>query len=223
MPPRKRPDGAAYLVTGMPGSGKSAWTFQRVGRPPRLLVWDSMEEWSANLKLARVRSIRELHELVRADLQVPGPFQVGYVGPITSEHFELFCKLAWIWLRHQQGVLVVEELSDVTSPGKAPPAWGEIGRKHRHVGAEVYALSQRPAESDKTIVGNAAIIHCGPMAFADDRKYMARCLDVDVERVTALERLHYIERDMRTRALRSGVVSFGNTRRASHSKAARKR
>jgi hypothetical protein len=105
-----------------------------------------------------------LHALVVADLRAPGAFRVGYIGAVTPKHFQIFCKLAWVWLRAAAGVLVVEELSDVTNPAKAPPAWGAICRKHRHaLGSTVYALTQRPAESDKTILGNAELIHAGRM------------------------------------------------------------
>jgi len=186
---------------------------QQCGHAPRLLVWDTMGEWSQKLRLTRVRSIAELHKLIIADLRAPASsFRVGYCGPITKEHFEAFCKLAWVWLRAAIGTLVVEELSDVTSPGKAPPAWGDIVRKHGHTGAHVYALTQRPAESDKTIIGNAAVIHGGLQSFESDRRYMARCLDVPVAQVAQLAQLQFIERDMRTRELRTGTVNFGRSR-----------
>lgn len=209
----RRPDGRGHLVAGASGSGKSAWTIQQCGSDKRLLVWDTMGEWSDRLRLKRAGSIADLHRLVVADMRKPGGFRVGYVGPITREHFDAFCRLAWVWLRANQGTLVVEELADVTTPGKAPPAWGDIVRKGRHVGAMVYALTQRPAESDKTIVGNAALIHCGLMAFAPDRAYMARCLDVPLREVENLGQLEWIERDMRSRELRKGKVTFPKSRR----------
>lgn len=214
MPRRRQPDGRVLLVTGSTGSGKSTWVRQDYDRSAPLLVWDSKREWSHKWREVRaVGSLRELHAAIVADITSPGAFRIGYVGPVTREAFEIFCQLAWVWMRSRRGVtLIVEELADVTSPGKAPPAWGEILRKSRDEGANVYGLGQRPAESDKTIVGNAALIHTGFLAFADDRKYLARCLDVPLERVSELAQLDYIERDMRTRELRTGRVGFGNSR-----------
>ncbi len=72
----------------------------------------------------------------------------------------------------------------------------------------MYALTQRPAESDKTILGNCALIHCGRMNTQRDRKYMAECLDVPIADVAALRDLEHLERDMRTHELRRGVVRF---------------
>jgi hypothetical protein len=206
----KWPDGRNYLVAGSSGSGKTAWTLQQCRDRTRVLVWDAVEEWHQRARLRRVTSLAELGALIAEDIRPPGAykFRVAYCGPVTRDHFATFCRLAWVWLRSWPGTLVVEELSDVTSPGKAPQAWGEIVRKGRHVAAEVFALSQRPAESDKTIVGNAALIHAGLFAFDQDRAYMARCLDVPVDEVAALGQLHWIERDMRTRELRRGVLKL---------------
>lgn len=209
----RRPDGRGFLVAGASGSGKSAWTIQQCGAAPRLLVWDTMGEWSERLRLKRAGSIADLHRLIVADLPRGAGFRVGYTGPITREHFEAFCRLAWVWLRAHVGVLVIEELSDVTTPGKAPAAWGEIVRKGRHVGATVYALTQNPAESDKTIANNAAVLHCGMLAFHRAREYMAHFLDVPLQDVAGLQQLEWIERDMRSRELRTGRVTFPKARR----------
>ena len=111
--------------------------------------------------------------------------------------FPVFCRLAWAWGRGGPGrKLVVEELADVTTPGKAPAEWGEIVRKGRKHGLDVYALTQRPAESDKTIVSNAAAIHSGFMGFPTDREYMAKCLGVSVADMEKLRPLDYIAGDL---------------------------
>jgi len=214
MAPRRRPDGLAVLVAGSRGSGKSGWTRQQCEAAPRQLVWDSVHEWSRDRLVRPVRTLTQLHELVVADLRAPGPFRYGYTGPVNDKTFHTFCKLAFVWMKAStDGTLVVEELADVTSPAKAPEGWGEIIRKGRHYGGRIYALTQRPAESDKTIAGNADVIHTGRLSFPRDRKTMAEYLDVPVEDITALESLHWIERDMRDRRLTHGVLSFRRPRR----------
>ena len=211
-------DGRAVLVAGSSGSGKTAWTMQQTASSRRLLVWDCLGEWARRGRVAAVPTLAQLGEAITADVREPQRVvALGYTGPafVTIKSgprdriaplFPVFCRLAWVWLRSKPGQLVIEELADVTSPGKAPPEWGEICRKGRHYGAQVYAITQRPAESDKTIVGNAAAIHTGLMAFPRDRAYMAECLDVPAAEVGKLKPLEWIERDMRTRALRRGTV-----------------
>ena len=214
-PRRRRPDGIAILVTGSRGSGKSGWTRQAVQRESRLLVWDTMHEWSRDRVVTPVRTLQDLHQVVVQDLMHPGPFRYGYVGPTTTKTFPTFCRLAIVWMKAAPGALVVEELADVTHPGKAPEGWGECVREGRHYGGRLYALTQRPAESDKTIAGNVDIIHAGRQSFPRDRKTIAEYLDVPVADVTQLQNLHWLERDLRTHALRRGTLSFGKARRRS--------
>jgi len=182
---------------------------QQVGDAHRLLVWDSAGEWWRR-GLGVPVLLPDLHRsTLQAIADRRAPLRLCYAGPVTREHFEVFCRLAWVWIRSGPGAhLVVEELADVTSPGKAPAAWGEIARKHRHYAGLVYALTQRPAESDKTILGNATVLHVGRMNFASDRLYVARCLDVSQDQVDALADLEFIERNMRTRELSRGKVTF---------------
>ncbi len=203
-------EGGAVLVAGSSGSGKSAWTIQQVRGARRLLVWDCVGEFHRRGSTrTAVDSLEALHRHVAADIHKPVPARIAYTGPATRAHFETFCRLAWVWIRSAPGsVLVVEETADVTSPGKAPAAWGEIVRKCRYQGGHVYGLTQRPAESDKTIVGNAVTIHTGRMNMATDRDYMARCLDVPLVQISELGDLEYIERNMRTRVLTRGRVTF---------------
>jgi hypothetical protein len=98
----------------------------------------------------------------------------------------------------------VEELADVTSPGKAPVYWGEIVRKGLRYGPQIYALTQRPSESDKTVMGNVSIIHCHQMARSEDSAYMARELRIELALVDHLLPFHWIERDRRTKTLTNG-------------------
>jgi hypothetical protein len=216
---RAHVDGEAYFVVGSRGSGKSTWTMQRTRGARRLLVWDPLGQWSAAGLVTPARSIRELSELVVANIRNGGAaFRVGYVGPIAVADakgrmhslFLPFCRIAWAWLRARAGgVLVVEELADVTQPGKAPAAWGDIVRKSRHSHrSQLFALTQRPAESDKTIAGNCDVIHCGRLSLPRDRKTLAEYLDVPVGQVASLVGTQFIERDNRTGAVRRGAVRF---------------
>ena len=208
-------------MTGAAGSGKTTWTIEQVRDSPRLLVWDSGYDFAPALRLTPVRRLCDLGDLVLEDLRSSGssgmsshasraPQRIAYTGPITREHFITFCRIAYVWMRaHERSALVVDELADVTSSGKATPGWGDIVRKHRKfTRGRVFALTQRPAESDKTIIGNATILHCGRMNFAEDEVYISKCLKVPLEDIQALPDFHYLERNMRTRALSRGVVAI---------------
>lgn len=217
-------DGRVILVAGFTGSGKSAWVIQQCQRATRLLVWDSDQEWTKRGLVEPVYTIDALKERLIADIRRPGRLRLGYAGPMklllmTTPNpagrnrevslFPVFCRLAWTWIRSGPGKkLVVEELADVTTTSKAPDEWGQIVRKSRKHGADVYGLAQRPAEIDKTIVSNAAEIHSGFLAFPDDRAYIAKCLGVSIDQVERLKPLEYLHRNLRTQQLTRGRVQF---------------
>jgi hypothetical protein len=174
-----------------------------------MLVWDAKPEWHTRFGLVVVRSLAELHAHVIASLD-GRPSRISYQGPMTREHFAVFCRLAWVWIKaKKKRWLIVEELADVTNPGKAPQFWGEILRKGRDPWhANVIGLTQRASESDSTIAGNCSLIHAGFQSFPRDRKTISEYLDVPLQEVRDLGELDWIERDMRTRELRRGRLDF---------------
>ncbi len=86
---------------------------------------------------------------------------------------------------------------------------GQLTRKGRaRCVSPIFALTQRPAESDKTAIGNATLFRTGRLKRADDRKMVAKELDVHVSEVTGLKPLDFVERDDVT-----GKVTRGNLRK----------
>jgi hypothetical protein len=186
---QRRREGKLHAVTGASRSGKTLWTAQQVAGTRRMLVWDVLGEWSFKYRCERVTSIAELVA------RLSGPqARLAFHAPGMVSQFGLFCRVAWCWLRLAPGALIIEETSSVTTPGKAPPEWGDIVRMGLRYGVDIFALTQRPAESDKTAFGNATIIHAGRCAFPRDRSTIAEYLDVPVAQVAALKPLEWIER-----------------------------
>lgn len=210
MPRVTRPDGELVTVYGASRSGKTAYVAQQVASAPRLLAWDAAEDWSLKYNCQRIASPLELRARIAAG---PKLERLAYVRPCTAREFEFFCRLAWVWIRQARGALIVEELADVTHPGKAPVAWGEIIRKGLRYGPRIFALAQRPSEADKTVLGNSSRIHAHRLAFPSDRAYMAACLGVPMLELEKLAPLEWIERDQLGRVTR-GRVSFGRARAA---------
>jgi len=173
------------VVCGSSGSGKSLWVKKRVARSRRLVVWDPAGEY---YRVGCI-SIMCARDLVRALCAKSGRF--AYVAP-TLSHFDFFCRAAYSWGHCD---VVAEELADVTTPGKAPAGWGMVVRRGRHQALTVYAVTQRPAESDKTAIGNATLIHCCRLKRDADRVYMAREMGVEKKILDALQPLEFIESD----------------------------
>jgi hypothetical protein len=199
-----RPDGSLEFVAGASRTGKTLDAAIRTERQRRLLVWDcAKREWGTRYNC---RAIRDPRELARACAPGAPIERIAYQVEITRASFDYFCRCAWLWLRVARGALIVDELADVTSPGKAPPAWGTIVRTGLAYGPQILAITQRPAESDKTALGNATRIRCFQLGWDDDEQYLAKALRCDRARVAALKPLQYLERDRVAGTFRAGSV-----------------
>lgn len=191
MNPGGRADGRIIVVAGSSGSGKSAWVKQQLRQHRRVLAWDPEAEYAHEPGFVAIASPRALLDTLRKKTTQPGRY---CFVPSSLSRFDWFCRLAFAWSRAAPCAVVAEETADVTTPNKAPQWYGTLIRRGRKWGLTLYGVTQRPAESDKTIIGNAHVIHCGRMQRAQDRKYMAAELDVSAERVARLQPLEWIER-----------------------------
>lgn len=171
--PRKRNNAhkaEIVLGTGSSGAGKTTWIKKKIIKPrKRAIIFDAAKHEYGDVAGIIARSERELLAAIRANLDNGAKIAFQPTRP-TPENFDFFCRAAYAW---GDATVVAEELADVTTPGKAPPGWGDVLRKGRAYGLKVYGLTQRPAESDKTIIGNATLIHAGRQSRLKDRKYMA--------------------------------------------------
>lgn len=164
----------AYI--GASGSGKGVSIKRRLSdlKPARLLVWDPRDEYGRHAD-----AVRELPELVRRVAAAgAGPFRLRYVpgGAVSlRDAFGVVCRLAFA---AGNLVLLAEELSDVTAPSWAPPAWRQVTTQGRHRGLHVLGAAQRPAMIDKAFLANCTRIRCGALAYAPDRRAMATELDL---------------------------------------------
>ena len=173
------------VVCGSSGSGKSAWTKQQIKGHSRVIVWDVDEEYIKEQGFTAVRERGQLIELLLK--RKKGRF--AYV-PKGLGDFDMWCKAAFAW---GDCLAIAEETADVTTPAKAPEGWGMIVRRGRKRGISIIGVTQRPAESDKTIVGNATVIHCGFLKRPQDRKYMAAEMNINQSIIDNLKPLDWVE------------------------------
>ena len=187
------------FVGGGTGSGKSTYIKRRIANEKSVLVWDAKDEYSDLRGFHRISDPRQL----AATLSKHKHGRWAYVGPLS--HFDFWANAVWSW---GNCVAIAEELADVTSPGKASGKWGECIRKGRGFGIRIIGASQRPAEVDKTLIGNATEIVCGRLSRGADRKYMANELDLPLADLNELQKLHFIHRCMDTGAISREKITF---------------
>lgn len=191
------------VVCGASGSGKSAWTKQQIEDDARVIVYDSDAEYCELRGFKAVSAPNILAKMLRKASKGRFAYVPKQIG--SAHEFDLWAQLAFAW---GNCTAVAEELAGVTSPGKAPPGWHTLVSRGRKRGMTIYGVTQRPAESDKTIIGNASLIHCGMLARSNDRAYMARELDCAQYQVDKLKPLEWIERDRNEHELRTGKLEF---------------
>lgn len=190
---QRRPDGKLVGVIGASRSAKTEWVVREVAPAPRLLLWDYKGEWR-RYRCRRVATFAELAQCVRPGAPAER-IAFNTVGMSDRRLFEVWCRFAFVWLRADMGTLVIEETSSVTTPSKAPPAYGDILRMGLGFGCDIYAITQRPQESDKTAYGNATVLHVHQLATRGDRAYVVKnFMDVDPVELEQLQPGQWIER-----------------------------
>lgn len=201
MSTRNEPQIEAYIGASGSGKGVSLNARLRELAPRRLIIWDPRDEYGK--QAARYTSLRALAQAVA----VAGSkgFRARFVAGDSIKlevAFAFVCALAFA---AGDLVFLAEELSDVTSASQAPPAWRKVITQGRHQALVVLAAAQRPALIDKTLLGNCTYIRCFTLRYADDRKAMAKAMDVSEAEITALctvkrprgVTINYLERDFR--------------------------
>lgn len=177
----------------MTRSGKTALTLRSVRATERLLVWDFLRrDWPQE----NCETIDGLPALAARLQEVgAGPVRISYrANELSPDEFGAWARCAFAWLQFAPATIVAEELADVQHPGKAVRGWGELIRAGLGYGAEIYGITQRPQETDKSIYGNADILRVFRVAHDDDARYISRATGISQELITSLNELEYLEK-----------------------------
>lgn len=200
-------DAQIWGVIAASGSGKGLWIKSQLARmqPRRLIVWDHKDEYAEIAPGPLVANTREVLQAMKAART--GPLRLrfrckkGTPDKQRLKEFQTLCVLVQEW---KNCTYVVEELSNVTMPSWAPPAWREMTTGGRHEGVHIIGVAQNPALIDKTFLSNCTLVHVGPLREFHHRQTVARSIDVPVEKITALVKFQWIEFEPDTKLLREG-------------------
>ena len=188
-------------VFGGSGTGKSYYVKTRVKQWARALIWDPDDEYG---DIPNIRTCTKASQVI--ELMSASDARIRFVpqamdSKTLEKCFEFMSLAAFIWT---QCLYVGEELADVTTPSKAANGWGTVLRRGRKRGVKVMGVSQRPAESDKTIFTQAKTIRCGRLDGEGDIARIAANMRVPKEMISQLGELQYLELDRPTGVLKAG-------------------
>lgn len=170
-----------HAVIGASGTGKSSYIKKELLRQyDRLLVWSPLEDTDQYGQFCGgvvVRKVTELVARIKAGDRAIVYYPLGDHKAIKTQ-FDFFCRVVW---ECTNAHVLVEELSQVTMPSWAPPAWKKLSTAGRHRGLTIIGVSQRPANIDKDFLGNCSEIRCYRVNYDADAKVMADALGLQDE------------------------------------------
>jgi hypothetical protein len=198
-------DGRLRVVSGASRCGKTTQVAREAARANRIAAWDPEDQWA---QLPGWRKVTTRKQLLDA-LQTPGHVRVAYVagGDLKAE-FDYWCGVVYYAGRYIKPIdAIAEELADVTTSSKAPSNWGILIRRGLKRGINIYAISQRWAEADKTAIGNASE-YLVFTSRGEDVDYIARKTRLPVELLDSLKPFEFIRYDPVTKEQQRGKVRF---------------
>lgn len=194
-------DGRSTFVAGASRSGKTTWVLHQLRRDRRVAVYDPKGDF-ARAGYFPVTTPAELVAELRAQGR-RGRVRVAYIPQRDARaEFDAWCQVVWAWRAWAPITVVADELATVTPAGRAPGAWHTLTSQGLGAGITLYAISQRPAESDKTSIDNATIVRVGRANTGTGKRYAADLVAVPVQLIDDLGPGDFIERDAHGRRWR---------------------
>jgi hypothetical protein len=202
----KTDDGRLYVIAGASRSGKTAWTRRQTAKARRVLAWDPEAQWCEMPGWYKATT----RQTLLAAALAPGPKRVAYVtGGKLADEFDFFSGCAMYAGRYVAPLdVIAEELADVTTPAKAPGNWGILLRRGLKRGINIWAISQRWSEADKTAVGNASDFVIFRQSSGDDVRYLGRKTRIEEAEISSLVPLQYVHLDALTGTIQRGKLRF---------------
>lgn len=195
-------------VMAASGTGKGVWVKGQLAtlKPPRLVIWDFKDEYGDHARLVPTLG-HVLGAMKKAGAD--GPLRIRYRprsfgDKAMRREFETLCSLVQAW---GKCCYLVEELSNVTMPSWAPPAWRMMSSGGRHELIHLIGVSQNPASIDKMFLSNCTLIHVGPLHEEGHRNAVEKSMDVMPGSLADLVKFQWIEKNRDTGEFSSGVVT----------------
>lgn len=196
-----------HSIIGASGSGKTSFLKSKqspLAHYQFIIFWDVDEDHECTRYRYRSTFAHGLAQAVRSGK----PYRIGLTLDNPSpEHYEFFCRCVWeIADGKRNTAVVVEELADVVGMGKAGRYAGQVLRKGRKYGLDFFAVSQRPAEIDKTTYTQCVNRWCGYIDNEIDIRRMSGLMNVSAEQIKSLKQLEYFYKKNGEREPKKGKV-----------------
>lgn len=183
-------DAEIVVITASSGGGKSSIVKKKINGHKRVVIFDPDDEYGGIQGITKAESCADLLRLLKQTKG--GGLKVRIVAE-SKTAFDFVCTAVFHW---GKCAFVAEELAGRTHAGKAKGGWHTLVSRGRKRGISIYGITQRIAECDKTIVGNASEIYVGRLTRSVDRDLIAREIDMSRDLIGQLKKLKFIRADM---------------------------
>ena len=175
-------------ILGRRGCGKSTLTKALLRSRSRVLIFDTLQEYSdvSNIRISTV----DFLECLR--VAEHGYFRIGLCASDedTDESFALFCRAAW---SVGDVLVVVDEIDGVTSAVSVPQEFAKLVRYGRHRNIEIITAARRAHDIPRILTSQTDYFCSFNQSEPNDKQYISKAVSVEyAEAVSRLPRYRYL-------------------------------
>lgn len=196
-----RKDGKLIICIGASRSGKSVYIKELLKLHKRAIIFDAKGEYTD------IKSFNNRYDFLE------------YAKTCKNEHiafrsfskkdFDFFCAVTFVFNMQSPSLIICEELANVTQSGQAVGKWGRLVNQGLAFEPTIVGTVQRGQEVDKSILGNASIVHIAKQTTADDRNYIAKKFYIDEQKIPK-EPLQFLHLTSEGGLILAGKIDFSN-------------
>ena len=171
------------LFCGTSSCGKGHKAKQLTAKETRLLVFDIASDWDSQKN--NVDIIKDDVSAVMVAIKKKS-FRIAYRPHIRDEkgQWELLNELV---MAMGSMCYLTDELSELATSKRQVESWKILCKRGRHSGIKLRAITDRPAETDKSIISHATEIYVGQLVEPSDLAPLRARMGIDkAAKITAL-------------------------------------
>jgi len=179
------------FVSGQRGSGKSHWTKNYILKLPRVMVFDSLSEYTTEKTFY---DIAGLVDFLKAD-QAKSSFFTASFDSYEDDDFPLFCRAM---LAAGNMYVVIEEIDLFSSPTNTPVELLRLLKYGRHWNLQIIGVSRRPAEVSRSFTAMTTRFVIFSQREPRDIAYFRSVFGSEADKILQLKDYRFLDIDFKS-------------------------
>lgn len=180
-----------FTVVGQRGCGKSHLAREINNLFPRSVIIDPAYDWTEGEKVNTFSAFSKklLDKKIINEKKFRIIFQFSPDQTNIEEHFNHVLRLCYHFGNIQ---VVIDEVQLFTNPHYLPEYLKNLLFIGRHKGVSVMAITQRPAQLNKSILSQSSHVYVGQLHEKNDLRSVADFLNEDTDKLIQLPKRHFL-------------------------------